>query len=223
VQAPRKTIDRPAPGATAARARSTIPWLRPALHLLALAPFLWLAHDLWFDALGADPVAEITHRTGDWALRLLLVTLAITPLRRMSGWTVLAGFRRLFGLHAFFYASLHLATYLVLDLGGYWPQILEDIVKRPYITVGFAAWLLLLPLALTSTRGMMRRLGRRWAALHRSVYLIGILAVLHFLWLVKADRTEPLIYATLLALLLLVRIPVLARRLDRRRLPQRGA
>jgi sulfoxide reductase heme-binding subunit YedZ len=214
---------------SAAAARPSTPgrrslWLpRLVLHLLALLPFLWLAHDVWNDALGADPIAEITHRTGDWALRLLLIALAVTPVRRITGWQVLARFRRLFGLYAFFYASLHLATYLVLDLGGYWQQLLEDVVKRPYITVGFAAWLLLLPLALTSTQGMMRRLGRRWTTLHRSVYAIGVLAVLHYLWLVKADRTEPLIYAAILALLLLARVPAISRRVERRRRTQRGA
>lgn len=206
-----------------ARARRSLFWPKLVVHLLALLPFAWLAFDVWTDALGADPIAEITHRSGDWALRFLLVALAVTPLRRATGWSVLAQFRRLLGLYAFFYASLHFATYLVLDLGGYWAQILEDIAKRPYITVGFLAWLLLLPLALTSTRGMMRRLGRGWARLHRIVYAVGVLGVLHYLWLVKADRTEPLVYATILALLLLLRIPPIARRLDRRRAIQRGA
>jgi sulfoxide reductase heme-binding subunit YedZ len=199
-------------------------WPKLAAHTLALLPFVWLAYDVWADRLGADPIAEITHRSGDWALRFVLIALAVTPLRRISGWPTLARFRRMLGLYAFFYASLHFATYLVLDLGGYWPQVLEDLVKRPYITVGFLAWLLLVPLALTSTQGMMRRLGRRWSALHRSVYAIGVLAVLHFLWLVKADRTEPLIYAAILAALLVARIPAIARRLDRRRaIAQRGA
>ena len=118
--------------------------------------------------LGADPVAAITHATGDWALRLLLACLAMTPLRRLSGASWPIRFRRLLGLYAFFYACLHLSTYLVLDLGGYWTQLFADIAKRPYITVGFTAWLLLLPLAITSTRGWMRRLGRRWGQLHRA-------------------------------------------------------
>lgn len=181
------------------------------VHGLALIPFAWLVWDIYLaatggDALGADPVAAITHRTGDWALRFLLLTLAVTPLRRLSGHTVLLRFRRMLGLYAFFYASAHFATYLVLDLGGYWAQILDDIVKRPFITVGFSAWLLLLPLVATSTRGMMRRLGRRWGQLHRLVYAIAILAVLHFVWLVKSDLREPLIYAGILALLLGLRV-----------------
>jgi sulfoxide reductase heme-binding subunit YedZ len=196
-------------------------WPRLVAHAAALVPFAWLAWDAATDALGADPVAAITHRSGDWALRFLLIALAVTPLRRITGWTRLARFRRMLGLYAFFYASLHFATYLVLDLGGYWPQVLDDIVERPYITVGFLAWLGLLPLALTSTQGMIRRLGRRWVVLHRLVYAIGVLAVLHFLWLVKADRTEPLIHAAILALLLLLRVPPIAERIDRRRRTQR--
>lgn len=178
------------------------------VHLLALTPvaiLAWQFYDVWktgSDALGADPVAEIEHRLGLWALRLLLITLAITPLRQLSGQPVLIRFRRLLGLYAFFYASLHLAAYLGLDLRGYWTQIFEEIAKRPYITVGFTAWLLLVPLALTSTQGWVRRLGRNWIRLHRLVYVIGVLAVLHFWWLVKSDIREPLLYAALLAVLL---------------------
>lgn len=206
-------------------------WSKTALHLLALMPFGWLVADVWYDRLGADPIAELTHATGLWALRFLLVALAVTPLRRITGWSLLARFRRMLGLYAFFYASLHLAIYLVLDLGGYWAQILDDIVKRPYITVGFLAWCGLLALAATSTTGMMRRLGRRWAQLHRIVYGIGMLAVLHFVWLVKADLSEPAIYGAILALLLILRLPPVARRIERRRRPparsgntiQRGA
>lgn len=200
-------------------------WLgKAAVHALALLPLVSIAHDVWRDALGADPIQTLTHRSGDWALRLLLVALAVTPLRRISGWAVLARFRRLLGLYAFFYATLHLSVYVVLDLGGYWAQLLDDVVRRPYITVGFVAWLGLLALATTSTQAMMRRLGRRWAQLHRLVYAIGVLAVLHYLWLVKADLREPLLYAGLLALLLVLRIPAVARRIERRRAPrQRGA
>lgn len=166
---------------------------------------------------------EITHRTGDWTLRFLLAALAVTPLRRVAGWTVLARFRRLVGLYAFFYACLHLATYLVLDLGGYWVQILDDVVKRPYITVGFTAWVLLLLLASTSTQATVRWLGRRWAQLHKIVYVAGLLGVLHYLWLVKADLREPLFYAAILALLLVARVPAVARRISRRRAPLSAA
>jgi methionine sulfoxide reductase heme-binding subunit len=144
----------------------------------------------------------LTHETGQWALRLLLATLAVTPLRRLGGWPALLRYRRALGLWAFAYACIHLTIYLALDLGGYWRQIFADIVERPFITVGMLAWLLLLPLAITSTRGMMRRLGRHWQRLHRLAYLAAALAVLHFLWLVKADLREPLLYASLLGLFL---------------------
>jgi sulfoxide reductase heme-binding subunit YedZ len=178
------------------------------VHALALTPLAilaWQFHDVWTtgsDALGADPVAEIEHRTGLWALRLLMITLAITPLRQLTGQPVLIRFRRLLGLYAFFYATLHLAVYLGLDLRGYWTQIFEEIAKRPYITVGFTAWLLLVPLAVTSTQGWIRRLGRNWGKLHKTVYAIGVLAVLHFWWVVKSDIREPLLYAGILAVLL---------------------
>lgn len=180
--------------------------LKTGAHLLALLPLWLMVRATLADALGADPVAELTHRTGDWALRFLLLSLAMTPLRRVldQAWPI--RFRRLLGLYAFFYACLHLTIYVVLDLNGYWAQILEDIVKRPFITVGFLAWLLLTPLAITSTRGWIKRLGRRWGQLHRAVYAVGILAVLHFFWLVKADLREPLIYAAILALLLGLRL-----------------
>ena len=176
--------------------------LKAVAHTLALAPALWLLWRAGRDALGADPVAALTHGTGDWALRLLLLCLAMTPLRQLIGRPWPIRFRRLLGLYAFFYASLHLAVYLLLDLGTYWAQLGADILKRPFITVGFTAWLLLLPLALTSTQAMMRRLKKNWQRLHRLVYAVAVLAVLHFWWLVKSDIREPLLYAALLALML---------------------
>lgn len=182
---------------------------KTAVHALALAPLAHLAWQAWqvaggadIDALGAEPVAEIEHRLGLWALRLLLVTLAVSPLRALSAQAVVLRFRRMLGLYAFAYATLHLAAYLALDLRGYWALLFEEIVKRPYITVGFAAWLLLVPLAVTSTRGWIRRLGRRWGQLHRVIYLIAVLAVLHFWWIVKSDIREPALYAAILAVLL---------------------
>nr|WP_229668495.1 protein-methionine-sulfoxide reductase heme-binding subunit MsrQ [Arenimonas soli] len=171
-------------------------------HALALLPLALLVRGVVHDSLGADPVAEITHATGTWALRLLLLGLALTPLRRLAGQAWPIRFRRLVGLYAFFYACLHLATWLVLDLGGFWMQVFDDLVKRPYIMLGFAAWLCLLPLAVTSTRGWMRRLGRRWGQLHRLVYGAAALAVAHYLWLVKVDLREPLVYAAILTVLL---------------------
>jgi sulfoxide reductase heme-binding subunit YedZ len=190
------------------------------VHLAALTPaaiLAWQFYDVWktgSDALGADPVAEIEHRLGLWALRLLMIALAITPLRQVTGQPLLIRFRRMLGLYAFFYACLHFAAYLGLDLRGYWTQIFAEIVKRPYITVGFSAWLLLVPLAITSTQGWIRRLGRNWGRLHKLVYAVGVLAVLHFWWLVKSDIREPLLYASILAVLLGWR---LWKRLSRRR------
>lgn len=178
------------------------------VHLLCLAPLAvlgWRFWEVWktgSDALGADPIAEVEHFTGLWALRLLMFTLAITPLRQLTGQSVLIRFRRMLGLYAFVYACFHLAAYLGLDLRGYWTQIFAEIVKRPYITVGFAAWLLLVPLAITSTTGWIRRLGRNWGRLHKAIYAIGVLAVLHFWWLVKSDIREPALYAGILAVLL---------------------
>ena len=148
---------------------------KAAVHVAALTPLAILAWQVLdvartgSNALGADPVAEIEHRLGLWALRLLLATLAITPLRQLTGQPVLVRFRRMLGLYAFAYATLHFSAYLVLDLRGYWAIVFEEIAKRPYITVGFAAWLLLVPLAVTSTKGWIRRLGRNWARLHKLV------------------------------------------------------
>lgn len=187
------------------RAQARWFWLKALAHGSALLPLLLALQATWQERLGADPVAALTHRSGDWALRLLLLTLAMTPLRRLTGQAWPLRFRRLLGLYAFFYACLHLAVYVVLDLNAYWAQLLGDIGKRPFITVGFLAWLLLLPLALTSTRAAMRRLGRQWGRLHRLVYPATVLAVLHFFWQVKADFSEPACYAGILALLLAAR------------------
>lgn len=197
--------------------------LKTVVHALALTPAAILAMQIREEfltgsgALGADPVAEVEHRLGLWALRLLMLTLAITPLRQLSGQPVLLRFRRMLGLYTFAYATLHLTAYLVLDLRGYWTQIFEEIAKRPYITVGFAAWLLLLPLALTSTQASIRWLGPNWARLHKAVYAVGVLAVLHFWWLVKSDIREPLLYAVILGLLLGWRAARYLRALNARR------
>lgn len=179
--------------------------LKPLVFALCLLPFALLAQGAFLGDLGANPLERVTDVTGQWGLRLLLITLAVTPLRRLTGWTWLQRFRRMLGLFAFFYVTLHFLTWVWLDQELAWSNIVADIAKRPYVTIGFAAWLLLLPLALTSTRGMMRRLGRRWQQLHRLVYVITGLGVLHFAWQVKADLLEPLIYALVLTILLLLR------------------
>jgi sulfoxide reductase heme-binding subunit YedZ len=175
---------------------------KPLIFSASLLPLAWLCWLAWQDQLGANPVETLSHRTGDWSLRFLLLTLAVTPLRRLSGWNWPQKFRRMLGLFAFFYVCLHFGVYLIFDQFFDLGSIVEDVAKRPYITVGFTGWLLLIPLAATSTTGMIKRLGRNWQRLHRLVYLIGVLGVLHYLWLVKADLTEPLLYGGILGSLL---------------------
>jgi sulfoxide reductase heme-binding subunit YedZ len=194
--------------------------VKPLLLFACLTPLALLVMQAIQGDLGANPVDRVTDVTGEWALRLLLLTLAVTPLRRVSGWNWLLRLRRMLGLFAFVYASLHLTTWLWLDQGLDTQAILADIARRPFVTVGFLAWLLLVPLAMTSTRGMMRRLGRRWQALHRLIYPIAALAVLHFFWLVKADLLEPLVYAVLLGILLVVRWRPVRDRMGRLRTAQ---
>ena len=176
--------------------------IKPLVFVLALLPLASIGAGLWLDRLGANPVETVIRASGDWTLRLLLITLAISPLRRVLGWRWVTGLRRMLGLFVWFYASLHLLAYLWLDQFFDWREIFLDILERPFITVGMLGWLLLTPLALTSTRAAMRRLGRNWTRLHRLVYGIAILGILHFWWLVKADGREPLLYAVLLMVLL---------------------
>jgi methionine sulfoxide reductase heme-binding subunit len=175
---------------------------KAALLLAGLAPLVWLASN----DLGANPIERITHFTGDWALRFLLASLAVTPLRRLLGWNGLVAYRRMLGLFAFFYAVLHLGTFVVLDHFFDWQEIVADVYKRPYVTAGMTAFACLLPLAFTSTRGWIRRLGRRWTQLHRLAYVAAVAAVVHYWWLVKADVRKPLWYAAVLAALLAVRL-----------------
>jgi len=186
---------------------------QPLLLVIALVPAAWLGVGAYRDALGANPIEAITHTTGDWALRFLLASLAITPLRRLTGWNRLIAYRRTLGLLAFAYAVLHVATYVVLDHWFDWARILADVRKRPYVTAGAVAVSCLLPLAVTSTRGWIRRLGRRWTALHRLAYVAAVAAVVHYWWLVKADVRAPFWYGGVLVLLLLARaVPARARR-----------
>ncbi len=177
--------------------------IKPALFVLALVPLAFLVYRGMHNDLGANPVETLNRYTGGWVLRFLLLTLAVTPLRRIFGWNALLRYRRMLGLFAFFYACLHFLSYAWLDQYFVLADIIKDIAKRPYITVGFACLLMLIPLAATSTNAMIRRMGaRRWQALHRLVYLIGVGGIVHFLWLVKSDLREPLIYAAILAVLL---------------------
>ncbi len=177
--------------------------MRLSVFLLALFPFAWMVYHAVTGGLGTNPIEAVTHRTGWWTLAFLMLTLAVTPLRQLLGWGPLIKLRRMLGLFAFFYASLHFAIYVGIDQFFALDYILEDIMDRPYITVGFAALLILLPLAATSTKKMIKRLGgKRWNRLHKLVYVAAALGVLHFLWLVKADTREPTIFGAILVALL---------------------
>jgi sulfoxide reductase heme-binding subunit YedZ len=197
---------------------------KPVVFLSALLPAAWLTAGALRGTLGANPLEAVTHGTGDWTLRFLLATLAVTPLRAATGWNRLIRFRRMLGLFAFFYAALHLLAYLWFDKFFDWPAILADIPKRPFITIGFGAFAVLVPLALTSTAGMIRRLGgKRWQALHRLVYLAALGGVVHYWWLVKADVALPKLYGTVLVALLVARAWVAwSRRRAGRFAPQRA-
>lgn len=178
-----------------------------AIFLAALIPLERLAWKALHGGLGANPIEVITHSTGDWTLRLVLVTLAVTPLRRLTGQYWLIGIRRMVGLFAFFYGTLHFTTYIWLDKFFDVHEMAKDIAKRPFITIGFSAFVLMIPLAATSTAWSIRRLGgKNWQRLHRLIYLTGILGVIHYIWLVKADKRKPLEYGAVLFVLLLYRM-----------------
>ncbi len=198
-------------------------FVKPAVFLASVAPSAWLVWAGLHGLLSANPLADLTNETGVWALRFLSLTLCVTPVRRLAGWNDAIRFRRMLGLFAFYYGSLHLLTYVVADrLAGLefedgilaWTTardlaatVASDVLKRPFITIGFTAWLCLLPLAITSTAGMIRRLGgRRWQALHRLTYVAAVVGVLHYWWLVKADVRRPLIYASIVGSLLAFRV-----------------
>ena len=176
--------------------------LKLAVFLAALVPLARLAWKGYQQMLGANPIEVITHSTGDWTLIFLMLTLSITPLRKLTGQHWLIRFRRMLGLFAFFYASLHFTTYIFLDKFFDVHEMVKDIGKRKFITIGFTAFVLLIPLAATSTAGMIRRLGKRWQTLHRLIYVSAIAGVIHYWWLVKADVRKPQYYAIVLILLL---------------------
>ena len=181
---------------------------KPAVFVLCLVPGLLVLGDTFeiTGTLGANPVEEIQDRLGNWGLRFIMIALAVTPLRRLTGWNWLQRFRRMLGLYAFFYTLLHFLAWLILDQGTLLSAIIEDIVKRPFITIGFVALIILTAMAITSTNGMRRRLGRRWQQLHYGAYVVGMLGVWHYWWQVKKDIREPLIYAVILAVLLGLRL-----------------
>ena len=180
-----------------------------AAFLACLGPLAWLGWRAYTSALGANPIEVITHTTGDWTLIFLMITLAVTPLRKLTGQAWLIRFRRMFGLYAFFYGSLHLMTYVWLDKFFDVHEMLADIYKRRFITAGLTAFLLMVPLALTSTTGWIRRLGgKRWQLLHRLIYFSALAGVVHYIWLVKADLRKPLQYAVVLGILMAYRLIV---------------
>ena len=176
--------------------------LKPLIFILLLMPACYYGWGIWQDRLGANPLEAVIRGLGDWGLRILLITLLVSPLRRLLDWAQLLRLRRMLGLYAYFYVVLHLFSYLWFDQFFDWEEIWFDILERPFITVGMLAVVLLTPLAITSTKGMIRRLGKNWKRLHTLVYPISMLAVLHFWWMVKLDVTEPAIYAGVLAVLL---------------------
>ncbi len=185
-----------------------IRWIaKPAVFVAALIPFAWLLYRVLQNDLGANPIETLNRYTGDWTIRFLLITLAVTPLRRLSGWNVLLRFRRMLGLFTYFYVCMHFLSWIWIDQYFNVDAIIKDVIKRPFITLGFACLLMLTPLAVTSTHGMIRRLGaRNWQRLHRLVYAVGVGGVVHYLWLVKSDIREPLLYGAILALLLGLRV-----------------
>ncbi len=197
-------------------------WLHPVALLLACAPAAGLALRFLQDEIGPDPIEELTHVTGEWGLRFVLLSLAITPLRRFFGLSVLAPLRRTFGLAGFAYAALHFSTWATLDLGLDLPAIAADIVERPFVTAGMAAFTILAALAATSTRAAMKRLGKRWITLHRAVYAAAALAVLHHFWLIKADYRPAFVHAAILTALFAARLADRLRR-GRVRGPVAGA
>jgi len=185
-----------------------LPWLKPLAFLACLAPFGQLLYNGYNGNLGANPIETITRFTGSWALTFLLVCLSVTPLRKLTGWNDFIKYRRMLGLFAFFYAALHFMTFMVLDHFFDFQRIIQDVIKRPYVTAGFTGFVLMIPLALTSTAGMIRRLGKRWQKLHRLVYVVAVAGVVHFYWLVKSDISRPAQYGIVLALLLGYRLLV---------------
>lgn len=182
------------------------PWEKAAVFVVALLPASWLAWAFFHDGLGANPIRELEIQTGLWTLRFLAITLAVTPARRLTGWNGIAKFRRMLGLFTFFYATVHLLSWSVLDWFFAWGDMWQEIVKHKYILVGMTTWLIMVPLAVTSTKGWIRRLGKRWTKLHRLVYVAAITGTIHYLWAVKKDTFFPAVYFGLFAVLLAYRL-----------------
>ena len=181
-------------------------YFKPIIFLLSSIPFIIIISKIFLNQLGPEPIKEITLHTGEWTLLFLVFTLSMTPLKRLTNLNIWISVRRMLGLFAFFYASLHMLTYIVLDYQFDLSAISKDIFTKKFIFVGFTAWLLMVPLAITSSKKMMGILKKNWKKLHRLIYLISILGIIHFLWLVKKDLTEPLIYLLIIVILLILRV-----------------
>ena len=179
---------------------------KPAVFMACLIPFIVITYQIFFNKLGAEPVKEVTHHTGNWTLRFILISLAMTPLRNITNSLVWTRYRRMFGLFAFFYASLHLLTYVGLDYRFNLDPIFDDVLNKKYIFIGFAAWLLMIPLTITSNQWMVKILKQNWKKLHKLIYVIAILGSLHFIWLSKTIYFKPLFYFVLITVLLAIRI-----------------
>ena len=180
-------------------------YYKPSIFFLSLIPFVLIFYKIIFNKLGPEPVKEITHFTGEWTLLFIIFTLSMSPLKKITKLNIWISFRRMLGLFLFFYATLHMLTYVAIDYRLDFQSISKDILTKKFIFVGFAAWVLLLPLALTSSKRALIYLKDKWKKLHRLIYIIAILGLVHFIWLVKKDLTEPLIYAVIILILLLFR------------------
>ena len=189
-------------------------YLKPSIFFLCLIPFFIITYKIYFNQLGPEPVKEITHYTGEWTLIFVCLTLAMSPLKRFTNLSIWIKFRRTLGLFVFFYATLHLLTYVVIDYRLDWQQIIDDVLKKKYIFVGFAAWLLLIPLVITSSQKMVKLLKHNWKKLHRLIYVIAIFGALHFIWLSKTIFFKPLIFISIILVLLSLRIKIKKRDTD---------
>ena len=181
-------------------------YIKIPIFFLSLLPILIIFYQIIFNQLGPEPVKEITHVTGNWTLRFIIITLAMTPLQKFTRLNFWISYRRMFGLFVFFYASAHMMTYVGIDYRFDWSSITDDIVKKKFIFAGFLAWLLLVPLALTSSKRMIRLLRDKWKKLHKLIYIISLLGIIHYLWLVKVVTVEPLIYLIIIVILLTLRV-----------------
>ena len=189
-------------------------YFKPGVFILSTIPFLLILYKIYFNKLGPEPVKEITHFTGEWTLIFICLTLSMTPLKRLTNLTMWVSFRRMLGLFVFFYASLHLLTYIGIDYRFNWQPILDDVFKKKYIFIGFAAWVLLIPLAITSSQKMIKLLKNNWKRLHKLIYIIAIFGSLHYIWLSKTIFFKPLVYLVIMLVLLALRIKIKKRNVN---------